>query len=90
MKRIFGYVTVILAMAYIYAFQPMAVAEGWLPAMGEPDSGCAIIETVHDFQGVVPPQSQLTVRTCQLKSVFQLILAQQVEPCGVHNKIPQG
>ena len=66
MKRILSYSAMIFAMACFYAFQPMAVAEGWQPGAGESDSGCSIIEAVHDFHGVVPPQNQLTVRTCQL------------------------
>ncbi len=66
MKRIIGFSVMILALVCFYAFQPVAVAGLQQTNPDLPDSGCSIIEAVHDFHGVVPPQSQLTVRTCEL------------------------
>ena len=66
MKRFLGFSAMFLALVCFYAFQPVVVADGWQTYAGESDSDCSIIEAVHDFHGVVPPQSQLTVRTCQL------------------------
>lgn len=66
MKRIIGFSVMILALVCFYAFQPVAVAGLQQTNPDLPDSGCSIIEAVHDFHGVVPPHSQLTVRTCEL------------------------
>lgn len=66
MKRFLGFSAMFLALVCFYAFQPVAVADGWQTYAGESDSDCSIIEAVHDFHGVMPPQSQLTVRTCEL------------------------
>lgn len=66
MKRFLGFSALFFALICFYAYQPMVIAEGWQPCDGESDSGCSIIESVHDLHGVMPPQSQLTVRTCDL------------------------
>ncbi len=66
MKRILGFSAMILALVCFYIFQPVAVAGLQQVSPDLPDGGCSIIEAVHDFHGVMPPQSQLTVRTCEL------------------------
>lgn len=66
MKRFLCFSAMFLALVCFYAFQPVAAADGWQTRAGEPESGYSIIEAVHDFHGVMPPQSQLTVRTCEL------------------------
>ena len=66
MKRFLGLSAMFLALVCFYAFQPVTVACQFQYNPDLPDSGCSIIEVVHDFHGVVPPQSQLTVRTCEL------------------------
>ena len=66
MKRFVGLSAMFLALVCFYAFQPVAVTGLQQSNPDLPDSGCSIIEAVHDFHGVMPPQSQLTVRTCEL------------------------
>ena len=66
MKRFVGFSAMFLALVCFYAFQPAAVAGLQQPNNNLPDNGCSIIEVVHDLHGVMPPQSQLTVRTCEL------------------------
>ncbi|MBO7497065.1 MAG: hypothetical protein J6T98_10970 [Salinivirgaceae bacterium] len=66
MKRLLSFSAILLALVCFYAFQPVAVIGLQQSNTNLPDNGCSIIEAVHDFQGVMPPQSQLTVRTCEL------------------------
>lgn len=66
MKRFVGLSAMFLALVCFYAFQPMANTGHQQYNHDLPDNGCSIIEVVHDFHGVMPPQSQQTVRTCQL------------------------
>ena len=66
MKRFLGFSAMFLAVVCLYTFQPSSIANHQQSNPDLPDNSCSIIEVVHDLHGVMPPQSQLTVRTCEL------------------------
>ncbi len=70
MKLVVGHILTFLAVACIYAFQPMLGTE--LQHIGADSESYQFVESLNHSQGVAPNQSQLTVRMCQLnqKLVF--------------------